>query len=452
MSIRESIDRAPITAFQFGVVGTCLLILLTEGYDLLIMAFAASSIAAEWSLTGSQIGLLLSAALVGMALGSAFVAPLADRIGRRPQTLGCLTVVAGSMTLASMTGNEIQLGLCRFVTGIGIGGLIATLPVVIAEFSPQRRRATMVAMYISGLPLGGVIGGLVANALLANYSWRASFVVGAILTGILLVVVYFFLPESIDFLLEKRPPRALDSINRTLRKLHLDTVSELPEPVRASGGAVRSAGLKEINWVRTTLLGAAFFVMLAGFYFATSWTPQLLEQSGFSAEQGISGGMLLNLGGAVASFAFSLFAMRFNSQWLTAAALAGSALMFAAMSMSMGTLGIALIAAIAVGGFTNAAAAGLFALAPDCFPASVRSTGVGLVSAIGRLGAIGAPIVAGMLIDLAWSPTSLFLVFAVPLLLGAVFVLAIRVPREPHARATGSETTDRGTAEPERMS
>lgn len=428
MSIRDSIDRAPMSGFQLSVVGICLLIILAEGYDLLLMAFAASSVAAEWSLSGSQVGILLSAALIGMALGSAFIAPLADRIGRRRQTLGCLALVVVTMALAAVTADHIQLGLCRFLTGLGIGGLVASLPVVAAEFSPQRRRSTMIAIYTSGLPLGGVLGGLIAGALLANYSWRASFAVGAGLTFALLLVVYFFMPESIDYLLTRRPNRALESINKTLQKMRLPAIDELPPHIVQEEDSVRSGVFKGRNGVRTVLLGGAFFFMMAGFYFATSWTPQLLEQSGFSAQQGINGGLLLNLGGAAAAFAFSIFAMYFKSRWLTVIAFLGGAVAFVAMSLSMGSLGIALIAAVAVGVFTNGSATGLFALAPDCYPAAVRSTGVGLVSAIGRLGAIISPIVAGLLIDLSWSPASLFLLFAVPLVIGAVMVAAIRLP------------------------
>ncbi|WP_372983683.1 MFS transporter [Microbacterium sp.] len=417
-----------MSGFQVMVVIICLLIVLAEGYDLLLMAFAASGVAAEWSLNGSQTGILLSAALIGMAFGSAFIAPLADRIGRRMQTLGCLALVVVTMALAAFSADYIQLGLCRLLTGLGIGGLVASLPVVAAEFSPKRRRSTMIAIYTSGLPLGGVVGGLIASALLANYSWRASFLVGAALTFALLVVVYFVMPESIDYLLVRRPKGALESINKTLGKMNLPAIDELPVHERKEEDRLGAAVFKGRNGVRTILLGAAFFFMMAAFYFATSWTPRLLEQSGFSAQQGISGGMLLNMGGAAAAFIISIFALRFKMRAISVIVFLGGAAVFVAMSLSLGNLGLALIFAVGVGAFTNGAASGLFALAPDCYPTAARTTGVGLVSAVGRIGAIFAPILAGLLIDLSWTPSSLFLLFAVPLVLGAIAVAAIRMP------------------------
>lgn len=110
-----------MSGFQIMVMMICLLISIAEGYDLLLMAFAASGVAAEWSLNGAQIGLLLSSALIGMAFGSAFIAPLADRIGRRMQVLGCLLLVVITMAIAAFSANVVQLGVCRFLTGLGVG-------------------------------------------------------------------------------------------------------------------------------------------------------------------------------------------------------------------------------------------------------------------------------------------------------------------------------------------
>ncbi|WP_009478404.1 MFS transporter [Rhodococcus sp. JVH1] len=430
-----------MSRYQVMVVGICLAIVLSEGYDLLLMAFAAPGIAQEWGLSGSQIGLLLSSALVGMALGSAFVAPLADRTGRRPLTLGCLLLVVLTMALAALTTSFAQLGVCRLLTGIGIGGLVASLPVLTAEFSPRRRRATMIALYTTGLPLGGVVGGVVAAALTSTFSWRASFVAGALLTLVLLVLVYARMPESLDYLLVRRPEGALETINATLPKMGLHPIDALPEPEPRAGQVMKSAIFTGRNGVRSLLLGITFFIMMAAFYFAASWTPKLLQQSGLSAQQGISGGMLLNFGGAAATLTFSVLAIVLTSRVLTICALAGASIAFLAMSTALGSLTTALIAAVAVGAFVNASATGLYALAPDCYPASVRATAIGWASAIGRLGAIVSPILAGVLIDHAWSPSSLFSLFAVPLLVGALLVAAIRIPapRPTHTNTTSAE-------------
>ncbi|WP_220459255.1 MFS transporter [Paenarthrobacter ureafaciens] len=334
-SVRESIDRAPMSAYQVLVVVICLAIVLAEGFDLLIMAFSASGVAQEWSLSGSEVGILLSAALFGMAFGSAFLAPLADRIGRRMQTLGCLLLVAIAMLLASFSTSFVQLGIWRVLTGLGIGGLAASLPVVVAEFSPQRRRTTMLAIYTIGLPLGGVIGGLIAGAL-AAYGWRASFTVGAGITFVLFLVVLFAMPESIDYLLVRRPKNALARVNKTLQWMRIAPIAELPAVEHRKDDTVKGAIFTGRNGIRSALLGFVFFVFNAGFYFATSWTPRLLEQTSQSAQQGITGGTLLNLGGAAGALLFGLLALKFRLRWLAAVTVACAALSLVAMSVTLG--------------------------------------------------------------------------------------------------------------------
>jgi benzoate transport len=425
MSIREAIDSSPISRFQVRVIGICLILNLIDGFDVLVIAFAASGVAKEFGLNGAQIGLLLSSGAVGMALGSAFIAPLADRIGRRPLSLVCLVTSTLGMTLAATSTGFVELGLCRLLTGLGVGGLIASLPVIIAEYSPARRRGTTIGLYTTGLPLGGVLGGAVAVLVTVEFGWRASFAAGAVLTALMLITAYVAMPESLDYLLVRQPAHALDKINQVLRKMRLANLDVLPEPeVRAARG-VRTAILTGRQGVRSILLWIAFFIMMGGFYFATGWTPRLLEQSGLSAQQGISGGVLLNLGGVVATLAFSVLALAVTTRLLTVLSLAAAGVSFLMVSLAFGNLPATLIAAIAVGAFINASATGLFAIAPGLYPARVRTTAVGWAAAFGRLGAIVSPILAGVLVDRAWTPSQLFILFAVPMIIAAAAVAAL---------------------------
>ncbi|WP_374947763.1 MFS transporter [Agreia sp.] len=444
MTIRESIDRAPLSRYQLLVISICLLIILIEGYDLLLMAFSASAVAAEFSLNATQIGVLLSSVGIGLVVGSAVIAPLADRIGRRRMTLLGLGIVIVSMGASALTTDMTQLAIARAVTGIGIGGLVAGLPVVIAEFSPQRRRASLISISTAGLPLGGVIGGFVAAIVLSGLGWRASFVVGAVLTALVFVLVLVALPESIDYLLVKRPQNAVGTINRTLQKMRLPQITALPEPEPRRANAVRSAIFTGRNGLRSALLGFAFFVMMAAFYFANGWTPRLLVQSGMSPEQGTGAGILLNLGGAAAALVFALLAIFFRSKILAVIAFAGAAIAFSAMGVFFGGAGLTLVLALAVGALIQTCATGLFTLAPESFPAAVRTTGVGWAVSLGRVGAIISPILAGVLIDGGWTAPSLYILFAAPLVLGAVAVAMLRLPDRGAATLQKTDATAPG--------
>lgn len=441
MTVREAIDRSAMSGFQIRVVGICLVLCLIDGFDILVMAFAASGVAREWSLSGSQVGLLLSSGLLGIALGSAFVAPLADRIGRRPLSIWCLVGATLGMGLAATAGDVTQLAVWRLVTGLGIGGLVASLPVLIAEYSPPHRRGTAIAMYTTGLPLGGVVGGAVAASVAGHFGWRALFVAGAALTAVMLLAVLAAMPESLDHLAVRRPRGALERINALLSKMGHPPLDTLPEPVPGAEEDIPAAILRGRNGARTGLLWLAFFIMMAGFYFAASWTPRLLEQSGFSAGQGISGGLLLNLGGVVATLVFGALALVVTRRALTVCSFVGAGLVFLLIGPALGGLPTALLAVAAVGFFINAAGCGLYTISPDLYPTAVRTTAVGWASAVGRLGAIVAPALAGFLVDRSWSPQELFVLFAVPWLFAAVAVAVLT--RRSRSAAGGVALNDR---------
>ena len=432
MNIRDVIDRSPMTKFQVMVVVLCLVMNVVEGFDILVMAFAASGVATEWSLGASQIGVLLSSGLVGMALGSALVAPLGDRIGRRPLTLGGLGIATLGMGLSAFTTGFTQLGLCRLLTGIGVGGVIAGLPVIIAEYSNLRGRGTATAFFAVGLPLGGVVGGSIAALVTSGYGWRATFLLGAVLSLVTVLAMTAVLPESLDHLSSRRPAGALERMNVLLARMHLPRIESLPERVPADSAGVAQAVVRGRNGLRTVLLWTAFFGLFAATYFAGSWTPRLLEQSGLSAQQGISGGILLNAGGVVGVLVVAVLALRVSVTVLSAAALVLGAIAFLAMMVALGGLTATLVAAVLVGMLVNANGALLYAVAPGLYPAAVRTTAVGWALAVGRLGAIVAPLVAGALVEAGWSARDLFALFAVPLLVAAAAIAGVaRMGRRP---------------------
>jgi len=425
MAIREVIDRSPMGGFQIRVVGICLILNMIDGFDILVMSFAASGVAREWALAGYQVGLLLSSGLAGIGLGSAFVAPLADRIGRRPMTLWCLGVSTLGMALAAATNGVVELGICRLLTGVGIGGLLAALPVIIAEYSPQRRRGTAIALYTTGLPLGGVVGGAFAALVTTQFGWRALFVVGAALTAVILLVVVAAMPESLDYLALRRPRGALDRINRLLSKMGHAPLDALPVLDPGARQSVTTAILRGRNGARSVLLWVVFFVMLAGYYFAATWTPRLLEQSGLTAQQGVSGGVLLNLGGVAATLLFSAVALTVARRTLTVLSFVAAGVSFLLIGPALGSLTATLLAVVAIGMFINASAAGMFGITPDLYPTAVRATAVGWAIAVGRLGAIASPALAGFLVDRSWTPRGLFTLFAVPMFLAALGIAVI---------------------------
>jgi len=434
--IRGRLDQAPMTSFQWMAVAICTMLIMLDGFDVLVMAFTAASVSAEWALSGKQLGLLFSAGLFGMAAGSLLLAPLGDRIGRQPITLLCLAVVTVGMLASAAAQAHWQLALLRGLTGVGIGGMLASVGVIASEYASGKWRSSCVALQATGYPIGATLGGLAAAWLLEHHGWRMVFVFGAAMSALMIPVVLWRLPESVDFLIERRPAGALGKLNRLLERMGQPRLAQLPEAERAQAAGGRgntvAALLRGPLAMKTFMVWGSFFLLMLSFYFTMSWTPKLLVAVGLSASQGVTGGVLLNLGGIVGGSLFGVLALRMRLAWLAAASLLVATMATLAFALASASLGLAFGIAflVVMGLFQQASMCGLYALVPATYPPAVRVTGMGWAIGIGRAGAIVSPMAAGLLLDGGWQPLALYYLFALPLALAAVAVLACGAGRD----------------------
>ncbi len=398
----RGLAQAPITAFQLTVIALCVGLNMLDGFDVLAMSFAASGVKADWHLLDSRLGALLSAGLVGMGLGSLTLGPCADRWGRRIIVLLSVALAGLGMLASAFARNYGELLVLRVLTGIGIGGTIASVAVIVSEYAPDKLRGTALAIYATGYSIGATIGGALAAYAIPRYGWRAAFVIGGTLSLLMLPLAWRKLPESLDF-----------------------TVSNL------SGQGSVGAKLRLLMKPSTVLVWVLFFCTMAGFYFILSWTPRLLNAAGLSAGQGMTGGVLLNLGGIAGCGLFAFAAARADTHRLLLGALVGSALLIVAFGLVMSRLDIALWTALLLGIISNAAMAGLYAVGPPLYPTAIRTTGMGWAIGIGRFGAILAPLASGALLDRGWLPAQLYFFFGAPFVVAAVAIFLIGPARDP---------------------
>ena len=420
---------------QVLAVTICVVINMFDGFDVLVMAFTAPSVAAEWSLEPGTVGMLLSSGLVGMSLGSLFIAPLADRIGRRNNILICLVIISVGMFLSALTQSALQLACARVVTGLGIGGMLASINTITAEFSSRKRQGFAIAMVQSGYPVGATVGGAIAAFLIVAYDWRAVFLLGGACTAVMIPVVLRYLPESLDYLIERKPPGALERVNRLLARMGRETLAELP-PSRRRGesGSVLELVSAPLR-TSTLLLWCAFFMIMLSFYFVLSWTPSLLTDAGLSPEQGISGGVLVNIGGIIGGATLGYLTARFSAHRLTALYMVLCAVSMSIFGLLDGNLGPMLVAGFVVGYFIFGSIIGVYSIAPNLYDTTVRNTGMGWAIGIGRFGAIIGPAAAGFLLGRGWTGAECFLVFSMPLL---VAMAAVSLLRQRRAQSPGS--------------
>jgi benzoate transport len=443
-SIGQLMDEKPMAGFQWAVIGLCFLINMLDGFDVLVMAFTAASVSSEWALTGTRLGYLLSAGLVGMAVGSLFIAPWADRFGRRPLILVCVTVAGLGMVSSSQASSPEMLAALRLLTGLGIGGVLASSYVIAGEYASKKWRGLAISLQSTAYALGATIGGLIAAQIIPSMGWRAVFFYGGVVTLMTLPLLLCWLPESLVFLASRQPKGALAKVNRLLARVRMEPVAQLP-PVQQSAHQplrVAFAQLFSPALLRSTLLiWLAFFLVMFGFYFVMSWTPRLLVTAGLSNQQGITGGVLLNVGGIVGTAVIGLLAARYKLSRVLIGYLVLNSLLLAMFVQFTSNLTLAFGLALAIGVFVNGCVAGLYALTPTLYSASQRVTGLGWGIGIGRSGAILSPLVAGQLIDAQWAPTQLYVLFAGAFLLAALAIWGLKPRSASELQPTTSVLT-----------
>jgi benzoate transport len=417
-----------MSARQSLAVALSVLLTALDGFDVLAISFASPGIAKEWGIDRASLGIVLSMEIVGMAMGSFALGGVADRIGRRPTVLGCLVVMTLGMFLAMTAGGVAQMSIYRFLTGVGIGGVLAANNAIAAEFANQRRRNLAVTLMAAGYPLGAVFGGTIATQLLTGGDWRSVFMFGGIATAVCIPLVLLLLPESVSYLVERQPVNALNRVNDTLRKLGHRTVASLP-PVGAGAGRPGNplAELFSPKLARTTvLLTAAYFAHIMTFYFMLKWIPKIVVDMGF--EPASAGGVLVwaNVGGASGALVFSLLTQRLGLRRLVIGTLLLTFVMVTVFGRSRSDLTQLSMLAACAGFFCNAAIVGLYAMFAQSFPTHIRASGTGFVIGVGRGGAALGPIAAGFLFVAGSTLPAVATIMAIGSLVATAAILLLR--------------------------
>jgi benzoate transport len=422
--LRARVDGSPMSRIQWSVIAVCVLLNVVDGFDVMVMSFTAAAVSQEWSLSSSQLGLLLSAGLAGMAAGSLLLAPLADRVGRRTLILACLVVAATGMLGSALSQDAAQLGLLRVLTGLGVGGILAAGNVIAAEYANSRWRGLAVSLNVTGYAVGAGAGGVLAAVLQGGSGWRSVFVFGGAGTALLIGVVLWRLPESLDFLLARRPPRALDRLNGLLRAMGQPALESLPGTPARQAPRMRRLLVPRLRR-DTLLIWAGFLTAMSTFYLVSSWTPKLLVEAGMSAVQGITWGVALNLGGVFGTVLLGLLAARFGLRRLLVVYTLAAATLLAAFLPLVSLYGLLLASGVLIGLFVNGCVAAVYALTLSAYPPEVRATGLGWGVGAGRVASLVSPLLAGGLLDAGWGVGQLYVAAAVVLAAGGLLAAQV---------------------------
>lgn len=426
--VRARIDKGPVVPLMWLVVFLGFLLNLADGIDVVAMSVTAPSVAAAWGLERAALGPLFSAALFGMAIGAAGLAPLSDRLGRRLLLIAAMLLVGLSMLAVSWIESMASVTVfttLRFISGLGIGVIFGSAPALASEFMPSRYRSLAVSLVVMGYPVGAVLAGPIANGLIPDYGWTAVFTAGGVLTLCIAFVTWALLPESPEFLASRagnQPDREV-VVNSLLARLDRDPVSAVETNISRPSATPVAQILTAERRIRTLALWVIYFMGFLTMYFMLSWIPTLFVDSGYARAQGIEALTGFNLGAVPGILVLAFLTTRLSLVPLLS-------LFFVSASAVLAYVGLAkpsgldsLMVLMFVGGvFLHGGFTCLYALATKTYPSDIRAAGVGWAAGLGRTGAIVSPLLAAMLISMGWGMYSLFLVFALPLLAGGLLL------------------------------
>ena len=425
INITDLIDQSKLTKHQIWVLLLCALCMVVDGFDVQAMGYVAPAIIQDWGIAKADLGSVFGAGLIGMAFGALFLAPFADKFGRRPVLIGAMFALSVCMAVTMMAESVQALVSYRFITGICMGAIIPNCVTLAGEYSPTRFRVTLMMIISSGFILGGVLGGVLAAAIIPIWGWHSIFLTGAIAPLILAVVMLFKLPESLPFLtLKNRKPDVLKTWATRLGYVEsAGTESKFVVRESAKEGAPIAQLFKDNLALGTLMLWVVNFMNLLAAYFLANWLPVLMTEAGHAGSKAVLAGAVFWIGGLLGNLILGWFVDRRGFGWTLSLTFIGAALAIAMIGQSATTLSMAFLVIGAAGFCVLGAQTALNALGAVFYPTSVRSTGIGWALGVGRLGSILGPVLGAELIRLNWSTPNLFLTVTIPVILALIAIL-----------------------------
>jgi MFS transporter, AAHS family, 4-hydroxybenzoate transporter len=436
IDIPALIDASKVSLFQIWTLVLVGLTVVIDGFDVQAMGYVAPAIIQEWGISKANLGPVFGAGLFGMLVGSLTLSVLADKIGRRPVLIGATLFFAICMLATARVTTLMQLEILRFIAGLGLGAIMPNAMALAGEYSPKRKRVTLMMLVSCGFTVGAVLGGLLSAFMIPAWGWQSVFYLGGIIPMVMAVMMFFYIPESMQFLVLRG--KKLDHVGDCLRRIDSTvTIARDSEYIvhEPKGGAPVAELFREGRAKVTILLWIINFMNLINLYFLSNWLPTIAKDAGLTTSTAVLVGTALQVGGVIGTLLMGPIIDRVGFYRV----LVPSFLVAAVTIALIGQPGLPLLLLFAVVAVTGFCIVGgqpaVNALAASYYPTTLRSTGIGWSLGIGRVGSIVGPVLGGELIRLNWSNSELFIAVAVPAVISSLTMFAMS--RGPKKGTTG---------------
>jgi len=416
-----------------------------DGFDVQSLGYIAPALSAELHISRVQLGPVLSAAPLGVLIGSILCSMLADKIGRRPVLIGTTFFYALLTWLTARAYSLEELRIVRVIGGIGMGAIMPNAMALVGEYSPRRARVTIMMIVSNGFTAGAALGGFVAAWLLPRFGWRSVFYFGSAVPLVIAMLMIVLLPESLQFLALQG--KKLEQLGRWLTRidpaLNVRGAQYVLPDEKKKGGITFIRLLHDGRAAGTLLLWTVNFMNLLNLYFLQGWLTTVVTDAGYPQTTAAVVASMVQWGGTVGAFSLGWFVHKWGFVPVLATCGVLASINIAMIGQSWIPLAMLTAVVFIAGVCVTGGQAAINALAATYYPTELRSTGIGAGLGVGRMGAIIGPTLASMLLGLGWSARDLFLAAAVPPLIAAAAMLAWKFVVGTRA-TTGVETTVAG--------
>ncbi|OAA94993.1 putative niacin/nicotinamide transporter NaiP [Clostridium coskatii] len=417
----------PVTPMLWTVLFLSGIGWLFDAMDQGMMAGVMASIGKSWKLTPADLGLLGSASAVGMAIGAAVAGMVADKYGRRTVVTFTLVLYGLASAVSGISPNFSILLLLRFLTGLGLGGELPAASTLVSEFSPAKSRGRMVVLLESFWAWGWIAAALIAYLLIPVYGWRIGFFLGGI-PALYAAYLRRNVPESPRYLEQKGRLKEADGIVRKMEQQAGIINNEIAVTDLSKNKKMSSITLADLwskaYFRRTIVLWVLWLGINFGYYGFVLWTPTLLVGKGFSLVKGFQFTLIMSIAQLPGYYSAAYLIEKIGRKVVLVVYLIGTSLSAYLFGQATSAVTV-LVFGCLLYFFSLGAWGAVYAYTPEVYPTRVRGSGAGWAAAIGRIGAIAAPYIVGLVYETKGKQAGFTYVFLMLTIVFAVVALVV---------------------------
>jgi MFS transporter, AAHS family, benzoate transport protein len=440
MNIISLFEQSKLKPFHILLVLWLFMILMFEGYDVVIYGATIPFLKESWGISDMVAGSIGSYTTIGTAIGAVLFGLYSDRFGRKRIIILTTLLFSIFTMLSGFAPNAIMFTVCRVIAGFGFGGVMPNIASLISEYAPLKYRAAIISFVFCGYSVGAMGASFMGQALLPEFGWRPVYWIGAIpllFTPFLLKAI----PESLDYLLKNKQH---DRIVKVVNKIQLSTNATLDftyqKREQAQKSPVSALFTKKFA-VTTIMFWLACFCTFILMYSLNTWLPTLMLQAGYNLSSSLMFVAVLQIGSIVGTLVLSNFIQKLGFKKVLIPLYLVGALSLALIGFST-NLYVAYFLIFLIGAATVGLQNMSNAFVAAYYPVETRSAALGSTMAFGRLGSILAPTYVAVLLTMNLQPQFNFIAIGIASVFGMITLLFVNDKHADYQTVRESEVGD----------